>query len=408
MIFLDEGAYLIRQGDVPTCGYLIERGSVDVLFECDGGERQLAVLGEGEIVGEMALIDRAPRSASVRAREACMLLPITAESLEKRLAVADPVLHLVLGTVLDRFRAMLGASDSPPPATGCAPSRTASSRAAANAELRLEREFADALVEGQISVHYQPIVRLSDGCLTGFEALARWLHPERGLIPPTTFVPIAEASGSSGALTRVCLAQVMRDLPALRARGAARRSHVGDPRISVNISGHDLMIPGFVDALVAIVRDGGGSPDDITLELTETMLVRNPGEAAVALQQARDLGFKIAVDDFGTGYATLNYIRTLPIDTLKIDKSFIQGMTECATTRSIVASTLMLAASLEIAVVGEGIEIGEQHGLLQMLGCDYGQGYLFGRPLPLAQVLGLIDGWTGVAAPDQAIFAPCA
>ena len=407
MISLDEGAYLIRQGDVPTCGYLIERGSMDVLVESDCGERHIAVLVEGEIVGELALIDRAPRTASVRAREACLLLPITAENLEKRLAVADPVLHLVLGTVLDRFRGMLGATD-PASHASFMPYRTGALRTAASVELRLEREFADALAEGQITVHYQPIVRLSDGCLTGFEALARWLHPERGMIPPTTFVPIAEASGASGALTRVCLAQVMRDLPVLRARGASRRDHVDDPRISVNISGHDLMIPGFIDALVAIVRDGGGSPADITLELTETMLVRNPGEAAVALQQARDFGFKIAVDDFGTGYSTLNYIRTLPIDTLKIDKSFIQGMADCATTRSIVASTLMLAASLEIAVVGEGVEIGEQHGLLLMLGCDYGQGYLFGRPLPLGQVLGLIDGWTGMAAPTTAIYAPCA
>ena len=404
---LDEGAYLIRQGEASTCGYLIECGSVEVLIERDNGERLLAVLGEGEIVGEMALIDRAPRTASVRALEKCLLLPITAESLEKRLAAADPVLHLVLGTILDRFRAMLGTTDCVPSAER-APYRTAALRAAANAELRLEREFAEALVEGQIAVHYQPIVRLSDGCLTGFEALARWVHPVRGLIPPITFVPIAEASGSSGALTHACLTQVMRDLPVLRSRGMPRRTHVADPRISVNISGHDLMIAGFIDELVAIVTQGGGSPNDITLELTETMLVRNPGEAAVALQHARDLGFKIAVDDFGTGYSTLNYIRTLPIDMLKIDKSFIQGMTECATTRSIVASTLMLAASLEIPVVGEGIEIGEQHGLLQMLGCDYGQGYLFGRPLPLAQVLGLIDGWTGSVAPEAAIFAPCA
>ena len=405
MIHLEKGAYLVRAGDLTSCGFLIESGSLDVLIEHDGEERRLAIVGPGEIVGEMALIDRAPRTASVRAREACVLLSITAESLEKRLEAADPVLRLVLGTILNRFRGMIGArgGDGPPACFG-----TAAVRAAANAELRLTRDFAHALEAGDVLVHYQPIIRLQDGCLTGFEALARWAHPTRGVVSPDTFIPIAEASGLIGVLTRSCLEQVVRDLVELRARGAGRRDHVADPRVSVNISGHDLLVPGFIEDLAAIVARGGCQASAIVLELTETTLVHNPSEASVALQRARDIGFKIAVDDFGTGYSTLNYIRTLPIDMLKIDKSFIQGMTSCATTRSIVASTLALAASLQIEVVGEGVELGEEHALLQMLGCDYGQGYLFARPLPLAQALLLVDNWQSILAPEPVIFAPSA
>ncbi len=403
MIRLDPGSYLVRQGDAPTCAYLIESGCVEVLAHGAAGERLLAVLGRGEIVGEMALIDQAPRTASVRARDACLLMPITAESLEKRLAGADPVLRLVLGTVLDRYRSLLGVAAAVP-----LPRSAQALRSAAYAELRLEEEFAHAIADGQIHVHYQPIVSLVDDRLTGFEALARWLHPTRGLIPPASFVPVAEASGSSDALTRACLARVIADMPAMRARAERRGGHVADLRVSVNISGHDLMAPTFVRELARQVTDAGGSPDALTLELTETVLVRNPSEAADALEEARALGFRIAVDDFGTGYSTLNYIRTLPIDTLKIDKTFVQGMADCATTRSIVASTLMLAASLEIAVVGEGVELAEQHALLQMLGCDYGQGYLYGRPTPLAQALPLIEGWSAVEAPRPVISAPFA
>ena len=186
MIHLDANTYLLRAGDPPTCGYLIERGSVDVLLERPDGEHVLAVLGPGEIVGEMALLDQAPRTASVRSREECLLLPITADHIAKRLAVADPVLQLVLGTILDRFRATL---DS---VAGKAPARAApvaaakqSIVAAATAELRLQKELKGAFDEGQILVYYQPIVRLSNGRLKGFEALARWAHTTRGLVPPS-------------------------------------------------------------------------------------------------------------------------------------------------------------------------------------------------------------------------------
>ncbi len=403
MIQLEQNAYLLRQGEEPSCGYLIERGSVEVVVEHDGRERLLAILGEGEIVGEMALIDRAPRSASVRAREHCLLLPITADSLEKRLATADPVLRLVLSTILDRFRGMIRAR-SGAPQNPAEPFLRTAVRTSANAELRLEKEFAQALDEGQVGVHYQPIVRLSDGCLAGFEALSRWTHPIRGLIPPTIFVPVAEASGLSARLTRTCLTQVVRDMAALRTQATARPAHVLEPRVSVNISGHDLTSPGFIDELAAIISDHGESIAIITLELTETTLVHKPDEAAAALQRARALGFKIAVDDFGTGYSSLSYIRTLPVDVLKIDKSFIQGMIDCATTHSIVASTLKLATSLGLAVVAEGVELVDQHGVLQMLGCDFGQGYLLGRPLPLAQTLSLIKSWQHTAAPAPLTF----
>ena len=279
--------------------------------------------------------------------------------------------------------------------------------AAALAELRIEKELRAALAEGQVRVYYQPITRLADGRLAGFEALARWLHPTRGLVPPTTFVPIAEASGLSAELAIVCLGQVVRDLAALRARAAGRPDHVERPYVAVNISGHDLTTPDFIEHLSAIAR-AGDDASAVTLELTETALVHSPSQAADALASARRLGFKIAVDDFGTGYSSLNYIRTLPIDGLKIDKTFVQGASDCATTRSIVASMLQLAESIGLKVVGEGVETVAQHALLQMLGCEFGQGYLFGRPLPFDQTLNLLDGWRATQVRMPATYAPSA
>ncbi len=397
MIHLAARDYLLREGDAPTCCFLVERGRVEVLLERAGGDRVLATLGPGEIVGEMALIDRAPRTASVRACEASVLLPITAEHLTKRLAASDPVLQLVLSTVLDRLRATLDGIGERPVSMPAFARRNAVMDVAALAGLRVEREFEAALEEGQIRVVYQPIVRLSDGQLTGFEALARWLHPSRGMVSPAVFVPIAEASGLSARLANVCLRQVLADLPVLRRRAAACAGHVGDLHVSVNISGYDLTTPDFIDSLATAAEvDASG----IVLELTETALVHSTAEATEALAKARSFGFRVAVDDFGTGYSSLTYIRLLPVDGLKIDRSFVQGMTDCATTRSIVASMLQLAASLDLRVVGEGIETAGQRSLLRMLGCEFGQGYLFGRPLPLDQTLQVLAAWRA-DAPDH-------
>ncbi len=408
MIHLDVNEYLLREGDSPTCGFLIERGRVEVLLERPDGARVLATLGPGEIVGEMALVDQAPRTASVRACEECLLLPITADHVTKRLAASDPVLRLVLGTILDRYRATLNEIGGRARSGPSFVKRSLAIDAAALAELRIEKELEVALLEGQIRVYYQPITRLADGRLAGFEALARWMHPTRGLVPPTTFVPVAEASGHSAELAIVCLRQVMRDLVALRARAAASPDHVDMPHIAVNISGHDLTTPDFIEQLSAITTASGNDAGSVILELTETALVHSPSQAAEALACARRLGFRIAVDDFGTGYSSLNYIRTLPVDGLKIDKTFVQGASDCATTRSIVASMLQLAESLGLKVVGEGIETVAQHALLQMLGCEFGQGYLFGRPLPFDQTLELVSAWRATDVKMPATYAPSA
>lgn len=179
----------------------------------------------------------------------------------------------------------------------------------------------------------------------------------------------------------------------MKAVAARRPSHVESPHVAINISGHDLGKDDFVGTLEKIIVAGGHAPGSVTLELTETALVRSPSEAATRLHEARQSGFRVAVDDFGTGYSSLNYVRTLPIDSLKVDRTFVQSMADCKTTHSIVVSMLNLAKSLRLKTVGEGIETTEQRAILQNLGCEFGQGYLFGRPLPLEQTLALMRTW---------------
>lgn len=375
-MWLEKGEFLVKQGDSADAAFLIEDGSVEILLDSANGRRVLAVLGPGEIVGEMALVDGSTRTASVRAREACRVLPITSDQVDKRVGAADPILRLILTTVLERFRATLKTLENGQPTSHVSINKEV--KAAAAQHLRSVKEFELALERGQILIYYQPIVELTTGLTVSFEALARWQHPYRGLIQPSHFVPMAEANGLSTALALHCLREVQRDILALGDAMACV------PHVSMNISGQDLASDAFSEALQSFPRD---TERRITLELTETSLVSNPTTAALMLEKVRQLGFRIAIDDFGTGHSSLNYVRTLPVDTLKIDKAFVQGASHCATTHSIIVSMVQLANSLQLDTIAEGIETAADLDAVTALGCKYGQGYLFGRPAPLDDVL---------------------
>lgn len=392
MIQLEARAYLVKQGDPASSAFLVESGCLEVLLEQPDGEQLIAVLGPGEIVGEMALVDSSPRSASVRARVASTLMPITPGQIDNRLANADPVLRLLLETVLTRFRATLDQVGGRSAHVRARPD-TSAIKCAALAQLAMAREFAQAIDGEEIAVHYQPIVDLADGRIVELEALARWHHLTHGPIPPSMFVPVAEANDLSAALAARVLRIVMRDLPLLTA--AAEKSG-GPVRVAINISGQDLGKPGFIEELGALA---GPMTSSVTLELTETALVRSPA-AASSLAAARALGFRVAVDDFGAGYASYGYVQTLPVDGLKIDRSFVEGMSESFTSRSIIASMVQLSTALNLETVGEGIETDGDLAALRASGCTLGQGYLFSRPVPFIDTLAFFADW-----PSSKLFA---
>ncbi|MEJ1159294.1 EAL domain-containing protein [Prosthecomicrobium sp. N25] len=383
------GQFLFRAGDPGRSAYLVESGTVEIRVEDPSGVRMIAACGPGEFVGEMAIIDGGTRSAHAVAATEAVLYEIPAEQFARRLAEADPIVRLSLGILLRRLRGMLGAE-----AGLDLPVRTdaVDLAAAALEEVRLERELAAAIRKGQLELHYQPIVDLPTGRLAGLEALVRWKHPTRGFLSPAVFVPIAEASGLITELTRWAVAEVCRVMPDLAIAAAACPEACAMPVVAVNVSGRDLGAAGFADEIEARLAEQGIDPRLLKLEITESTLMADPEEAITVLKRLRAAGIGIAVDDFGTGYSSLAYLARLPFTTLKVDRSFVAGMSEPTGLR-IVQTIIRLADQLAVPVVAEGIETAAQHAELVQLGCRYGQGWLFGRPQPLGAALETVRTW---------------
>ncbi|GHE09864.1 hypothetical protein GCM10011381_16680 [Klenkia taihuensis] len=244
--------------------------------------------------------------------------------------------------------------------------------------VELAEDLTAALAAGdQFSLHYQPVVTLPEGRVHGHEALLRWRHPTRGPVPPLQFVPIAERTGAIGPLG----AWVLRRAVADAAAGLAGQP--GPSRVAVNVSAVQLADEGFVDGVAAALAESGLPAQSLVLEVTESVLADDLDAVCARLQAVRDLGVRIAIDDFGTGYSSLSYLRRLPVDIVKIDRSFVTDLARGGSATTLVASILELARSLALDVVAEGVETPVQQAALAELGCTFAQGYLFGRPAPL-------------------------
>jgi diguanylate cyclase (GGDEF)-like protein len=272
------------------------------------------------------------------------------------------------------------------------------SRLATRAHARLETESAllDALERDELVVHYQPIVAVSTGEVVGAEALVRWNHPTRGLLFPGHFVPIAEESDLVVELGD----QVLRK--ACEAAARWRGLGLGALSVSVNVAARQFRFD-LTGAVTSALRASGLEPRRLTLELTESAAVDNVELVAATLDELRRLGIRASIDDFGTGYCGLRYLSNLPVDNLKIDQSFVQGMTP--TNASIVAATIAMAHSLGLSVTAEGVETEEQRAFLASRGCDKYQGYLLARPLPESEFLALAQRRNGCVA-DEALAGP--
>jgi diguanylate cyclase (GGDEF)-like protein len=250
------------------------------------------------------------------------------------------------------------------------------------ARLELETELECAVARAELVLHYQPIVELASGRISGFEALVRWNHPTHGLLPPNEFIPLAEETGQVLPIDRWVL---------LRACCQARewqKAQLLDGRfdVSVNLSTRQLEDDGVVDTVRLALDVSGLAPENLVLEVTESFVLRDEVAGARRLRSLRELGVRLAIDDFGTGYSSLSYLRQLPVDVLKIDRSFTSGLGRSGQDEALVQAILRLADSLGLEAIAEGVEVREQRDALVELGCSHGQGWHFARAVEASEM----------------------
>jgi diguanylate cyclase (GGDEF)-like protein len=259
--------------------------------------------------------------------------------------------------------------------------------------IALMAELGAALDEGQLELWYQPQASLQDGSIVGAEALVRWNHPTRGLVPPGAFVPYAERTGLGRRLSRFVVEEAVRQLACWRDDSDA------PPRVAVNLSMVDLLDLTLPDEVERLLDEAGVAPDRLELEITEGVIMADPVRVGEVLERLREVGVKLAIDDFGTGYSSLAYLKKLPVDVLKIDRSFVSNLTEESRDAAVVHSAVELAHSLGLGVVAEGVEDAATYEALRRLGCDFVQGYHIARPVPAAEVAAAIIAWNGAVEP---------
>jgi diguanylate cyclase (GGDEF)-like protein len=240
--------------------------------------------------------------------------------------------------------------------------------------VELEAEIRQALAAGEFSLDYQPVLRLDTGLVTSVEALLRWKHPTRGWVSPAEVIPVAEESGLIVPLGRWILEEACRQVSRWRRAGY-------DLGLAVNLSAVQLAAPGLVDSVAGVLRSTGFPARALTLEITEGVIVDNEDRTLSKLQLLRELGVRLAIDDFGTGYSSLSYLHRLPVDILKIDRSYISGLGTRPELTSLTGTIVRLGQDLGLLLVAEGIEEATQVHELVDLGCDLGQGFLFAQPL---------------------------
>ena len=382
-------------GDRGRNAYMIERGEVEISNFQDGEQVVIATLGDGEIFGEMSMIDEAPRSATVRATKDTDAIVIQRSRYMGSFHSDNPMMNLIVRVILNRFRetqhlisgkTALDRVDDP--------SLTEIRDLALN-RLNIEKDMRDALSKGEFAMNFQPIVSLDNGHLAGFEALMRWQKSDGSFVSPVEFIPLAEETGYIVELGRWALEDSLAKHKSLMQAWSKSFPDQPSPFMSVNVSGLQLSELKEIDALAGIIADSEVDPAYIKLEITETMMVENFAHATDALNKLKDLGTSIALDDFGTGYSSLSYLHRFPFDTLKIDRDFIDDITRDPSDLKLVTAAIAMSHGLGLKVVAEGVETQEQLRLLASHGCDIAQGYLFSKAVPADEITGMLESEGG-------------
>lgn len=386
------GSYIMRQGDPGDSAYFIQSGRVLIsLTRPDGSELQMGQRGAGSLIGEMAIVDDGPRSATVKAIEDCRLLEISKADFSRALRNSNPIVGLVTRLILLRYRDVLQRSENIKDFSGATSVLEQLERVHAEESrvlelVRMANEFRVAVARHQLFLEYQPFVNMDSGKVLGFEALMRWQHPLKGKMRPDLFIPMAEDTGLIIDATRWAFRE---------SCGALKRMHLacGDSGLfmSINFSALDFDDPAFPDEMMSVLKEIGIAPKLIHIEITERLLLRQSEQVKRVLLRCRELGMHISIDDFGTGYSSLSYLHQYPVSILKIDQSFVRNMIGDDSSLSLVKTIISLSENMGFETIAEGVETLEQSRLLLGLKCHVAQGYYFARPMPEEAAIKLLE-----------------
>lgn len=359
------GTVLFRQGEAGEKAYYIDEGRVSIVQE----DETIAVVGPGDIFGEMALIDDRSRTASAICATDCRLLAVTRDYLHDVMGRADPALPFILRIVLQRFRGVMAPGEG---GTAQIPARSGNDIDGSFSErLHLEASLRSALGDGCFFLVVQPIVELDSGRAVGTEALVRVDHPEHGVLAPRDFLALAEERGLIVDIGHWALRE--------SARIACERGPEGG-FVSVNVAPRQLGEGDLAQEVADACREVGLAPARLVIEVTEMGIVEQPQHAAALLHRVSALGCRIAIDDFGTGMSSFSQLHRLPFDMLKIDRTLIAALPESERARKMVRAICRMAEELGLTVVAEGIESAAMSDQARAAGCTLGQGYYLGQP----------------------------
>lgn len=374
------GDLIFSEGEAPNGAYLIESGRIEISTVQFGERRVLGELGPGMLLGEMAVIDESPRTATARALTSCRLTRIDATQFAERLAAADPVVRALLLSQLTRYRSALAKLTGGAGAFDAEPALDRERDELVIDKIRLESELRSAIERKELEVRLQPIEEIVSGHIAGYEALVRWSHPQRGDVSPAEFIRLAEETSLIVPIGDYVLERVCDMLAELRRRGRKPL-----PFIALNVSARQLDDAGLVDRIIGHLKTRQLPPNRLKLEITESLVLDHERISAL-LERCHAVGMPVALDDFGTGFSNLGPLLTLDFDQIKLDASFVRALDRPRGV-AVVGVVVSMTRALNCDLVAEGVETREQREILHRLGCRYAQGWLVGRPMPLQQVL---------------------
>jgi diguanylate cyclase len=374
------GDVIFREGDPPGAAYLIESGRIEVSVMQNGQRLVLSFLSAGDLLGEMAVIDDAPRSAEARAVELSVLTEIKRDQIHERLNEADPIVRALMGSLLHRYRAGLSAARGTQAsfAGPLAASGQAKLADQAVSKFRLERQLIGAIENDELSVVFQPLYEFAADRIVGFEALTRWSHPERGNISPAEFIALAEETSLILPVGQYALRKSCEALKGLSAE-------FPDSFIAVNISARQSAVPDFAELIEQQTSLAGIRPERLELEITESLTL-DYEQVRALIERCHAMKIRISLDDFGTGFSNLGHLHELAFDNVKLDQAFTRQMMTSERCFELVRGIINMIHSIGAKVIAEGVETREQADKLKHLGVEFLQGWYIGRPAPASEM----------------------